>query len=830
MSFAKKSPCTKICPKTGKPVSTPWWLHHGYRWLLPITGLMALVWFLIRVIPKPSRATYPCQRVAASLAAGFVVWVTGIVASTLAYRKAMVKLRRQRYSAALLLLAMGVTAIWIPLSLTLDFDSQAAFIPSDGPNQPLGIGQGLHPGRVVWVHDPEATSWDGSQGHWWDDENTHAGVVDQMLSAALHTLTGESDDATAWDALFRQFKRSRNLEETGFKTGETVVIKINMNQNGNTAAWGKGRGMPSPQMIYSLVSQLIETAGIPGRALTIYDASRYIGDTIVDRIRANPAPDFQAVEFVVHPDLAGRGRRAAQHDPDHPVTFADQRISNGARAYLPRCVTQADYLINMALFRPHSLFGITLCGKNHFGSTYFAGNGWTPSPLHNYGQRSNAMGTYNCLVDLIGHTHLGGKTLLYLVDGLYGAQDQSNNVMRFLSFGDDWTSSLFVSQDPVAIDSVGLDFLRAEARATQVTGRGVDNYLHEAALADQPPSGTVYDPESDGHGLTSLGVHEHWNNPTDKQYSRNLGTGQGIELVRPSWEDPNGPVENVTQAIRYQTIRHALEAAQGGDTIVIQAGLYHETIDFKGRDLRIQSVNPNDLEIVRSTVIQGGQQGVVFSGGESDACVLAGLTIQGAVVGITCTNASPLVSHCIIADHHRNGIRLIEASSPTLMNCLIQGNQEAGIDMRKEVEGRRSAPKKEPFIGFCTILGNSQGALLGGTPVVTNSILYDNGILQDGVQISEAEATVTYCNVQGGIVGKGNVDQDPGCVVQGYWGQNAEGNLAWVSGDCHLENASPCVNAGDPDTPLDPEKTDLDGHARRIGDRVDMGCDERVLP
>ncbi len=28
-----------------------------------------------------------------------------------------------------------------------------------------------------------------------------------------------------------------------------------------------------------------------------------------------------------------------------------------------------------------------------------------------------------------------------------------------------------------------------------------------------------------------LGVHEHWNNPDDKQYSRDLGTGKGIELV-----------------------------------------------------------------------------------------------------------------------------------------------------------------------------------------------------------------------------------------------------------------------------------------------------------
>jgi hypothetical protein len=31
--------------------------------------------------------------------------------------------------------------------------------------------------------------------------------------------------------------------------------------------------------------------------------------------------------------------------------------------------------------------------------------------------------------------------------------------------------------------------------------------------------------------LASLGVHEHWNNAEEKKYSRNLGTGQGIELV-----------------------------------------------------------------------------------------------------------------------------------------------------------------------------------------------------------------------------------------------------------------------------------------------------------
>ena len=133
-----------------------------------------------------------------------------------------------------------------------------------------------------------------------------------------------------------------------------------------------------------------------------------------------------------------------------------------------------------------------------------------------------------CLV--CHHQHLGGKTMLYMLDGLYTAEHNEGKLIRFASFGDSWAASLFLSQDPVAIDSVGLDFLRNEPRATQVRGNP-DNFLHEAALANKPPSGTVYDPERDGKPLASLGVHEHWNNPTDKRYSRNLGKGEGIELV-----------------------------------------------------------------------------------------------------------------------------------------------------------------------------------------------------------------------------------------------------------------------------------------------------------
>ena len=77
-----------------------------------------------------------------------------------------------------------------------------------------------------------------------------------------------------------------------------------------------------------------------------------------------------------------------------------------------------------------------------------------------------------------------------------------------------------------------LDLLRAEWDDYPHKS-GAEDYLHEAAQADDPRSETFYDPNHPGdeERLASLGVHEHWNNPEDKKYSRNLGTGEGIELV-----------------------------------------------------------------------------------------------------------------------------------------------------------------------------------------------------------------------------------------------------------------------------------------------------------
>ena len=58
----------------------------------------------------------------------------------------------------------------------------------------------------------------------------------------------------------------------------------------------------------------------------------------------------------------------------------------------------------------------------------------------------------------------------------------------------------------MAIDSVGLDFLQVDQKEAACLP-GTDDYLHEAALADNPPSGTFYDPDHAANTvrLASLG-------------------------------------------------------------------------------------------------------------------------------------------------------------------------------------------------------------------------------------------------------------------------------------------------------------------------------------
>ncbi|MHC4520113.1 MAG: right-handed parallel beta-helix repeat-containing protein, partial [Planctomycetota bacterium] len=263
------------------------------------------------------------------------------------------------------------------------------------------------------------------------------------------------------------------------------------------------------------------------------------------------------------------------------------------------------------------------------------------------------------------------------------------------------------------------------------------------------------------------------------------------------------------------------------DEIVVAAGLYRETVDLRGKNLTVRSEDPNDPNVVAATVIDGSVQSVVFAGGETEDCVLAGFTITGAQQGIYCDAATPTILNCRIAGNTEAGVKLAESCDPTLTNCIIEGNGGAGIAMEAP-RGARFTPYNYATIVHCTIVGNAQGGVLGDKPTIVNSILCDNGLGPDIPQVDGVVLTVDYCLVQGGCPGTGNIDDDPGFVTPGYWTEPTEPDgtgATWVAGDCHLLGDSPCVDAGDPDFVVD-IATDIDGDPRRAGPRPDLGCDE----
>jgi len=539
MNLSRKGQIHSDCPMSRRCSGS----RRNHRWLIyvfPLAGLVSLIWFLLRVVPKPSRATYPCQRMAFPLASGFVAWLLGIAGSAAAFRKAKFNFAKARYIAGVICIAISVGTLLLVLSAT----GEKLVIGQPQPaNQPIGAARGIYPGRVVWVHDPNATDWKGpGDGHPWESNHTSQERVSEMMSRAIRELTGTDSDTQAWDKLFRYLNKGRGKGDVGYKAGEKIAIKPNfvgfiwtqggVNPDNYNLETKKDYMNTSPQMLIALLQQLVNTVSVKQSDITITDTLAHFANEYYEILKKE-FPDVQ------YEDFTGKFGRLKAKQSSVPLYWSC-RPKDVNQDYVTTSFAEAEYIINFANLKAHTGTGVTLCAKNHYGSLirWPAQEGFYDihkSPF------SKEVKIYQPMVDLMGHSHIGGKTALYLLDGLYcGIHpiDMDKGPRRWQSqpFNGDWTSSLLASQDPVAIDSVGLDFLQAEYKNPPddfPCKSGVDDYLHEASLANNPPSGTFYDPDHSTNikRLASLGVHEHWNNPNEKKYSRNLGTGKGIELV-----------------------------------------------------------------------------------------------------------------------------------------------------------------------------------------------------------------------------------------------------------------------------------------------------------
>ena len=542
-------------------------------------GISSTIWFLIRVIPKPSRASYPCMRAAAPFMSGFVLYLLSISGAFVAFRKSKELLKRARYISAFVLLILAIIAGAVSFTINTKDTSAKVFMAAElpeGPNNPMGEAQGILPGRVVWAWDQDATNENCTNGYgdpgttadndgYFMNKNNDQDVITRMTKNVILQISGKSNIPEAWDAMFKYFNNKKGKGEVGYTTGETIFIKINQgtaNWNANSDYTRRenqnyGIAESTAQMPLCILRQLIEDAGVPQENIYIGDPIAHIWTDIYDILYAE-YPDVNYADK----STSDYGRTIINPETDASMVFSDKgHIVDATTNKIYDAMADADYMINLACLKAHERAGITLCAKNHFGSHTNSGAGHMHPGLvwiqEWGGNMRDSYEMYRVLLDWMGHEKVGSNTLLYVIDGLWGGPEATMKPVKWQMspFNNDWPNSILASLDQVALESVCYDFLRTEftlanhpdpVQGKQITFpqyNAIDDYLHQAAdstnwpaqiysQGGSPADFAGYDPEDDGTFLSSLGVHEHWNNEIAMQYSRNLGIGEGIELVK----------------------------------------------------------------------------------------------------------------------------------------------------------------------------------------------------------------------------------------------------------------------------------------------------------
>ena len=270
------------------------------------------------------------------------------------------------------------------------------------------------------------------------------------------------------------------------------------------------------------------------------------------------------------------------------------------------------------------------------------------------------------------------------------------------------------------------------------------------------------------------------------------------------------PLETGTAEHPFDRIQEAIEVARDGSTVIVRAGTYQENIDFLGKSIHVQGLDPNGVGF---PVIEGDGHGPVvsFIRQEDLHSRLTGFVITRGcgdlAGGITCEGSSPSISNCLIAgnralDPYGSAIRCWN-SHAALVNCTVADN-----------------------------MGGEYGAgisLLDSDVILKNSIVWGNRP-GDILSAGDSVPLIAYCDISD-VSGAGNIGVDPLFAQAGFWVSSdnlqvpvgpANAAVVWLSGDYHLRsetgrwhaetqawlkdaNSSLCIDSGDPMTSIGQE-------------------------
>ena len=348
-------------------------------------------------------------------------------------------------------------------------------------------------------------------------------------------------------------------------------------------------------------------------------------------------------------------------------------------------------------------------------------------------------------------------------------------------------------------------------------------------------NGEPEDVESDlDYWIGTVGQLCNWGSFIKEEIEADQNTDLMVIHVSTTGSDSTG---DGSEANPFATIQTAIDSSSDGDTVLVAAGSYCDTINFVGKNIVVAShfIIDQDEAFVDSTILgitydnyYNGDcadffDGIKFINGEDSSAVLTGFTITSTFgrSPIQCVDSSPTLSYLTLRDNYTNddggGAIYLVNSNSNLENLIIKDNSKgshnyggAGIFAENSfisinnsliANNFSSSPPHNDdtltggIVAMNSILeldnntfyGNS-GEFYGGaihfdtssSGIITNSIFWEN----EGPEGITGVATITYSIVQGGWDGEGNIDADPLFC-------NPD------SGDYALATNSPCVGTGE---------------------------------
>ena len=246
----------------------------------------------------------------------------------------------------------------------------------------------------------------------------------------------------------------------------------------------------------------------------------------------------------------------------------------------------------------------------------------------------------------------------------------------------------------------------------------------------------------------------------------------------------------------FATVQKAIDSAYDGEMVIVQPGLYLGDISFLGKNISLQSSDPNDFSIVEQTVL-GSDAGageleavITFQGTEDQNCRLSGFNINGHIRGSDGTenHARATISNCILCNNAGDFGTVIMRCDGLISHCtLADNNKKPGAGIHPTISECYGTIKN------CTLANNTTGVGIGiwdgGTTEIINCILYN-----DKVAIyAGGAAHISYGNVaevvgeepsQADMAwGQGNISSYPFFVRLGNYS-------AGIVGDYHLRSKS----------------------------------------